>query len=69
LTRGIATANRGDLFLADINTENAKYRELASVIRLARLDVWPQVVVSQQQVLCRDRVGNLMRFSRGDTDK
>jgi hypothetical protein len=65
----IVWANRGELFLAEINAENAKYRELARVSRLAKSDVWPHVVVSQQQILCRDRVGNLMRFSTGDADK
>ncbi|QDU29018.1 outer membrane biogenesis protein BamB [Anatilimnocola aggregata] len=65
----IVWANRGELFLAEINAENAKYRELARVSRLAKSDVWPHLAVSQQQILRRDRVGNLMRFSLGVTDK
>lgn len=65
----IVWANRGELFLADINPDNAKYRELARVSRLAKSDVWPHLVVSQHQNFCRDRLGNLMRFSGEDTDK
>lgn len=60
----IVWAKQGELFLSDIGgTEKTKYRELARVSRLAESDVWPHLVFSQQQVFCRDRNGNLMRFS------
>ena len=33
------------------------YRELARIGRLASDDVWPHLVVSNRQILCRDRHG------------
>lgn len=60
----IVWAQQGELFLVDLAARQPEaYRELARVSRLAHSDVWPHVVVAQQQVLCRDRLGNLMRFA------
>lgn len=60
----IAWTGRGDLSLAEASTVGGKsYRELARVGRLANDDVWPHVVVSNRQILCRDRHGHLLRFA------
>ena len=60
----IVWAGRGELVLAETTVQSKmSYRELASVSRLANDDVWPHVTVANQQVLCRDRSGNLLRFA------
>ena len=57
-------AGRGELLLAETSASpNKTYRELARVSRLATDDVWPHVVVSNRQILCRDRHGQLLRFA------
>ena len=60
----IVWAGRGDLILAEASVPPDKtYRELARIGRLASDDVWPHLVVSNQQILCRDRHGQLQRFA------
>lgn len=59
----IVWADRGELFLVDIAPRTAQYHELAHIRRLASSDVWPHLVLSQQQIFCRDRDGNLRRFA------
>ncbi len=60
----IVWCGRGDLILAEATASpNTTYRELARVGRLASDDVWPHVVVSNRQILCRDRHGQLLRFT------
>ena len=59
----IVWAKRGDLFLADIApSDKPEYRELARLSGLAQTDVWPHLTVSGGQIVCRDRLGNLMCF-------
>ena len=58
----IAWTGRGDLILADA-TSKPDYQELAHLRRLAHTDVWPHVTVANNQILCRDRSGNLQCFS------
>jgi outer membrane protein assembly factor BamB len=63
----IVWAKQGELILADISAANRdKYHELARLSQLAKGDVWPHVVIANHQILCRDRLGNLMRFSTAD---
>ena len=60
----IVWAGRGELVLAETTTQTkTSYHELARISRLAKNDVWPHVVFANQQILCRDRSGNLMRFA------
>lgn len=60
----ILWVNRGDLILADIAAaEQPRFVELARVGRLAKTDAWPHVVVSNGQILCRDRQGQLTCLS------
>lgn len=60
----IVWANRGDLILADVSDpDSSSYVELARINQLAKSDVWPHLAVAQGQILCRDRTGNLHRFS------
>lgn len=62
--RLIVWCARGDLILAEATASpNKTYRELTRVGRLASDDVWPHVVVSNRQILCRDRHGQLLRFA------
>lgn len=59
----IVWAGKGELVLAETTTQTkTSYHELARISRLAKNDVWPHVVFANQQILCRDRSGNLMRF-------
>ena len=60
----IVWAGRGELVLAETSVSpNRTFRELARVGRLASDDVWPHVLVSNRQILCRDRHGQLLRFA------
>jgi hypothetical protein len=60
----VVWCNRGDLILVDVAPEDPKQiRELARVRGLATSDVWPHVTLARGQILCRDRVGNLMAFT------
>ena len=60
----IVWAGKGELVLAETTTQTkTSYHELARISRLAKNDVWPHVVFANQQILCRDRSGNLLRFA------
>lgn len=61
----IVWCGRGDLLLieADDSSDRAG-KELAAVRRLAADDVWPHVVVADGRILCRDRHGHLLCFTR-----
>ncbi|MBI5759211.1 MAG: PQQ-binding-like beta-propeller repeat protein [Planctomycetales bacterium] len=60
----IVWAGKGELFLAETSAlAKAPYRDLARLSGLAKNDVWPHVVLSNQQILCRDRTGNLTCFA------
>lgn len=61
--RLIVWANKGDLTLVDtVGRSPSKYTELAKFPKLYRRDAWPHAVLSNGQLYCKDRDGNLMCF-------
>lgn len=62
--RIIVWADRGDLILAETADRSpARYTELARLGRTFGTDVWPHVVLSDGRLYCKDRAGNLKRFT------
>lgn len=60
----IVWAAQGDLYLFDLaSTLQEKPRQLAHIRGLADSDVWPHVAVTDREIVCRDRLGKLMRFA------
>ena len=61
--RLIIWGRRGDLVLAETATRSPKkYQELARRKDLMENDAWPHIVLSDGQLYCRDRDGNMQCF-------
>ena len=61
--RLIIWGRRGDLVLAETaQRAPKKYQEVARQKDLMENDAWPHIVLSQGQLYCRDRDGNMQCF-------
>jgi len=61
--RLIVWANQGDLTLVEtVSRSSSKYSELAKFPKLFRRDAWPNVVLSNGRLFCKDRDGNVVCF-------
>lgn len=64
--RLIVWGKQGDLVLVDSAQRSPKkYIELASRKRLLRKDAWPHVVLADNRLFCKDRLGNLVCLAVG----
>jgi len=66
--RLVVWANRGDLMLVETASRSPKkYNELAAKKRiLGRSDAWPHIVLANNRLYCKDRMGSLRCLKIGD---